>query len=291
MSVSASSSSFGADGGTGSVNIGVARECTWTASSGSNWIQIASGQQGQGDGTISFRVTANADPVTRRGTIAVSDQHVDINQTGAPCRYDVAAPDATVAPSGGQETIDVRTHQACSWTAAANAAWVQINPAAGQGNAGISITIAPNAGPERTVMLTIAQTQIPLRQLSAPAPAPAPTPAPEPAPTPAPAPNPTPTPAPTPAPTPSPTPTPTPTPTPDPTQQVGGKIDHLVGDCPAVWFTVNDTLVHTDDGTAYSKHDKCDDLRNDRKVTVQGVNRTLLGRQFLLAQSIDIEKK
>lgn len=73
--------------------------------------------------------------------------------------------------------------------------------------------------------------------------------------------------------------------------EVRGEVDDLFGDCPEVWFTVDDTLVHTDSTTSYSKHDGCGDLRNDRKVTVQGVNRTLLGRRFLQAQSIDIEKK
>jgi hypothetical protein len=297
MSMAANSSSFGADGGTGTLSIGVARECTWTASSQANWIQIASGQDGQGDGTVTFRVAANGDPVTRRGSIVVSDQHVDISQTGAPCQYDVAAPGAVVAAAGIQETIDVRTHQACSWTAAANAPWVQIDPSAGRGNGGVSITIAPNTGPERTVMLTVAQTQIPLRQLSPAAPAPTPSPAPTPEPAPAPpTPNPTPTPTPppptpTPEPSPNPDPSPNPEPAPDPLVHVDGKIDHLFGDCPSVWFTVNDTLVHTSADTNYSKHDSCEELRNDRRVTVDGVSRTLLGRTFLDAQSIDIEKK
>ena len=68
-----------------------------------------------------------------------------------------------------------------------------------------------------------------------------------------------------------------------------GKLDHLVGTCPDVWFTVKGRLVHATFLTEYKHKDKtCDDLKNGRDVTVTGVPQ-LVVPLFLLAQSIDIK--
>jgi hypothetical protein len=291
-SVTSSASSFGADGGTGTLAVSVARECGWTANSQANWIQITSATTGQGDGTVAFRVGANADPVTRHAAIVVENKPTDLTQAAAPCRFDVSGPTGPLAASGAQTVVAVQTNQACSWSASADAAWVSLKPASGQGSGQITVTATPNAGPERIATLTIGQDQIHVQQ-SAPAapPAPAPpTPAPTPSPTPTPTP-PSPTPTPTPTPTPAPTPTPTPTPTPQPAPiEVKGRVDHLFGFCPDVWFNVNDQLVHATADTEYKgKDNSCSDLR-DKQVTVKGPVQTILDRQYVLAQSIEIKK-
>jgi hypothetical protein len=307
-SISTSSSSFAADGGTGTVTIGVARECEWNASTQAAWIQLTSGTTGQGAGTVTFRVAANADPVSRHGLVMVNDQSKDLTQGGAPCRFDVSAPPA-IAATGGQAGLDVRTHQACSWSAATNASWISVNPASGQGTARLTVTVTPNTGPERTATLNVGQNQIVLRQESAPLapPAPAPAPAPQPVPPPTPTPTPTPTPEPTPAPTPPPTPAPTPTPTPAPPTppptpapepepgpstdiEVKGRVDNVFGSCPDLWFSVDRQFVHVTEETDYPKKDSCGDIRERREVTVTGTEQTFAGRTYLLARSIDIKK-
>jgi hypothetical protein len=282
--------SFSANGGTGALNVGVARECGWTASPQASWIEITSGTDGRGDGSIAYRVRENVDPVTRRGTIAVNDQRADIAQDAAPCRFDVSQPAAVLAAGGGQTTVDVRTHAVCSWTAAADAPWVQVLPASASGNGTVTVTAAANPGPERSVTLTIAQDHMVLRQ-SAPAPAPVPEPPPVPAPAPAP---PTPSPAPTPVPSPSPAPTPpppTPSPTPEPrpeprTVEFDGEVDQVDGSCPSIRFEVKDRIVVTNPDTRYKKGD-CKDVREDRKVDVKG---QLQSNGSVLAQLVEIHK-
>jgi hypothetical protein len=278
-SLTISSSSFGADGGTGAVSIGVARECSWTATTQAAWIQITSSATGQGDGSVAFRVGANADPVTRNSTITVGDQSSRVTQGAAPCRFDVSGPAGAIAASGGQASIDVRTNAVCSWTAASNAPWATVSPASGQGTAEIVLTAATNTGPERTVTLTVAQQQMVVRQMSPPAPAP---------PAPAPAPAPTPTPTPTPAP---PTPTPPPPAPPPPPKVVDfdGKVDHLSGVCPEVAFTADDQPVRANASTTYKKG-TCRDLKNGTKVSGSGTMVTAAGSSYVLAQSIEIQK-
>ncbi|HEX5475460.1 MAG TPA: BACON domain-containing protein [Vicinamibacterales bacterium] len=84
ISVGTPSSSFTASGGTGTVSVGVSRECTWTARSQAAWVELTSGQNGQGEGTVAYRVTANPDPVARQAAIAINGEQVPIRQSSAP---------------------------------------------------------------------------------------------------------------------------------------------------------------------------------------------------------------
>src|SRR5215218_2894143 len=51
-----------AQGGSGSVTIAAARDCTWTASAEGQWLSLRSTNNGQGDGSIEFAASANPDP-------------------------------------------------------------------------------------------------------------------------------------------------------------------------------------------------------------------------------------
>jgi len=312
VSLTNPSQSFGPSGGTGQVTVTVARECNWTSSTAASWIEFTTATEGQGEGTIGYLVKANADPVARKGAIAVADQHADVAQDPAPCQYTVSAPAGTMAGAGGELIVDLRTHPVCAWSVATPASWITANPPSGKGDAEIHLVAQPNAGVERSAAVTIASQQIPVRQLSAatptpappgptPAPpAPAPTPSPTPSPTPGPpAPTPTPTPGPAPpSPTPEPAPTPAPAPPPPPpppppspqTVTVAGRVDHVQGKCPSVAFDLKtDTVtwrVQAGDSTRYSRG-SCKDLPDAKSATVTGV--TTDGRT-LAAQTIEVRK-
>jgi hypothetical protein len=201
------STNFGPTGGTGTVAVNVARECSWTATSAAPWISITGGQEGQGEGTVTFRIGENADPSTRRGSLSVAEQAVQLAQEAAPCRYSVAAGDTTAPAAGGDLSIDIRTHALCNWTVASPVPWMSTSPASGKGDATIHVLVTPNTNPApRSAAVTVAGQSVMLSQDPRAATPPPPAPAP-----PAPAP---PTPDP-PAPTP-PAPTPPPPPPPPP---------------------------------------------------------------------------
>lgn len=203
---------FAPAGGTGTLAVSVARECQWSANSNASWI-VLTAREGQGDGSVAYRVTENVDPVTRRGSISVEGQTVQLGQEPAPCRFTVAADETGVPSVGGDVVVQIRAHAACSWSAAASAPWVSASPTSGNGDGNVRVQVLPNAGALRTADIVVAGQRITVTQQAQPAaplpPAPAP---PSPAP-PAPAP-----PAPTPpAPTPpAPGPAPPPGPTPPP---------------------------------------------------------------------------
>ena len=275
--ISTPTATFPSAGGTGTATVGVSRECEWSASSNASWIAITAGSRGQGDGTITYRVDANADPVTRRGALSVGGSEAELSQDAAPCRYDVSAPAMPVSSDGGATAIAVRTHQACSWTAASADGWAGASPAAGKGDAAVQLTVAPNDGAPRTTILTIAGQRITVTQLErsvpAPAPAPMPSPAPPPGPSPSPAPPPAPSPAPLPAPSPAPSPAPPPAPAPGPVPvsaiELRGTIDSVSGSCPALTFALRGRTVFTTSSTEFKKM-PCKDVRADAELKVTG---------------------
>jgi hypothetical protein len=191
-----------ADGMSGSVAINTTRDCTWTASSNAAWLAITSAATGQGSETLTYKVSANAEPVARRGTLEVNNTQVAVAQEAAPCRYSVSPTNATVSAGGGDLAFTMETLTGCAWTAASQAAWITLPPTAAAGNRSgtLTLTVARNtAAAARSGIVTIGPQTVTIQQAAADpdqTPLPGPTPGPTPSPTPVPTPTPTPTPAP-----------------------------------------------------------------------------------------------
>ena len=82
-SLSASSASFGAVGGTGSVNVFAPAGCSWGAASNVGWAQITGGGSGSGNGTVSYSVSPNVGTSGLSGTLTIAGLPFTISQTGA----------------------------------------------------------------------------------------------------------------------------------------------------------------------------------------------------------------
>jgi hypothetical protein len=267
-----STGAFGPAGGSGTLAITVARECSWRAASPVSWISFTSAVEGQGDGTVVYRVAENVDPVARQATLAVAERQVGLAQTAAPCLYHVSPNTEAVAGAGGEAAVAIDTHPVCSWTARAEQAWASVSPSSGSGDAIITVTVAANTGAERPVSVSVAGQLVSLMQRPAtpappppgPAPpgptppAPAPPAPPPPGPTPPPPTPPPPTP---PAPTPPP-PAPTP-PAPTPVREIelDGEARRVSGVCPALTFVLEGRTVYTTADTKYSRG-SCERLQN-----------------------------
>ncbi len=186
-SLSGTSTTFGPTGGSGTLTVGVSRECPWSASSQQPWIEIMSAREGQGEGTVSFRVAANADPVLRRGSITVNDQRLDVSQDPAPCSFNVGATPDTVPAEGAQIPVQVSTHSACQWTAVSESSFATVSPSSGSGPATVQVVVSSNSGSPRTVTVVVAGARRSITQSAAtPPPAPPPPTPPTPTPTPTP---------------------------------------------------------------------------------------------------------
>lgn len=254
VSVTPSATTYRSAGGTGTLNITVARECSWSASSAAPWIAFTSAREGQGDGSVAYRVDANGDPITRRGAVSVGAARVELSQEAAPCRYQVTPASEPAPAIGGERQIIVRTHALCNWTAISTAPWIAPIPASGRGEGVVRIVFTENPGAARAADVVVANQRVTMSQLARVAPPPtAPTP-PSPAP-PSPAP---------PAPAP-----PAPAPTPGAPIELDGRVSSLSGSCPTVTFQTDGRTVWTHSNTRF-RGGSCRDLRNRTEVEIEG---------------------
>ena len=80
VSISPSGQSFSPGAGAGAINVFASAECVWNATSSANWITITSQGAGTGNGPVSFSITANPGPTSRKGTITVAGRVFTIKQ-------------------------------------------------------------------------------------------------------------------------------------------------------------------------------------------------------------------
>ena len=67
----------------GTVNLSTEENCNWLASSNESWINILSGAEGTGSGSIYYTVEPNPSGLMRTGTITVAGQSFAVTQAGA----------------------------------------------------------------------------------------------------------------------------------------------------------------------------------------------------------------
>lgn len=205
VTLDVSSSSVAAAGGTGTVRIQTARECSWALPQQPPWVKLSQPPSTQGSAEIAFVVDENRSTSLRSWEVVVADQRVLISQDAAVCTWSLSPAKISVDATGGDAQAVLTTEDFCTWEVPSAAPWIAITPDRGQGTAEIQVRVSRNTGGTRVENVKVSNAAIEVAQKEAPPrPAPAP-PAPVP-PTPAP-----PAPAPrTPAPPPAPTPAPAP---------------------------------------------------------------------------------
>ena len=145
-----------ASGPAAPIGVTAAAGCGWTAVSTAPWITITSGPGASGIGVVTFSVAANSG-APRSGTIVIAGQTFTVNQA-SPCTYAVAPGSQQMGAGGGAgATINVTAAAGCAWTAVSGSSWLTITSgASGSGASPVTFTAAPNAGPQRSGVLTIA---------------------------------------------------------------------------------------------------------------------------------------
>ena len=160
-----------AAGSTLTLNVDTARDCSWTATPETGWVQVTP-RSGQGSGPITLSVSANADTRARSAAVTVNDASVRINQEALPCRFDFDPQHVRINPEGGSTTIRVTTSEACEWRASIQAGWVRVLTERGTGSGAVELEIGRNDGPVRAAALTVAGQTIEVTQDSFSAPRP-----------------------------------------------------------------------------------------------------------------------
>ena len=126
--ISLSSQSFTADGGTGTVVVTADAGCGWSATSPVPWIVIVAGPGGSGTGSVSFQLAPNFG-ADRSAILTIAGNFFVVRQTSAGtlgCSYTLTPTSVTAPADGMQGTVNVSTPFGCSWTAASNVPWITV---------------------------------------------------------------------------------------------------------------------------------------------------------------------
>jgi C1A family cysteine protease len=81
-SISPTAKNFKASGGRARVNVSSQGGCSWTATSDVSWVIITSGASGTGNGTVSYTVEPNSEPVSRSATLNIAGMAYTVKQQG-----------------------------------------------------------------------------------------------------------------------------------------------------------------------------------------------------------------
>ena len=82
FSISPTSASFAATGGSASVTVSTTAGCNWTAVSNNSFITITSGANGSGSGTVNYSVAANTSSLSRNGSMTIAGLTFSVSQAG-----------------------------------------------------------------------------------------------------------------------------------------------------------------------------------------------------------------
>jgi hypothetical protein len=153
-SLSPTSQSIAAGGGTGSTAVIAPAGCAWTGvSNNTSWLTVTSGASGSGGGTVAFSATANPNATQRNGTLTIGGQTFTVAQAGVPCTYSIAPSGQSVGAGGGTGSTAVTAPTGCSWTAVSNnTSWLTVTSgASGSGNGTVAFSAAANTSTSQRV--------------------------------------------------------------------------------------------------------------------------------------------
>jgi hypothetical protein len=167
FSISPTTLSTAATGGTGTTNVTTTSSCAWTATSNASWIDITAGASRTGSGSVSFTVEANNTASERTGTLTAAGRTFTVTQAGNPCTYNLIPTSRTMPARQSSSSSFVSTAANCSWTATSQASWITTN-SSDTGSTSLTFTVTVNStGSTRTGTIRVGGATLTITQPSA----------------------------------------------------------------------------------------------------------------------------
>ena len=161
-SILVSPASLEADAAGGTVSVDVTSNASWTVSvpSGVDWI-TPDAASGEGSKKVAFTVAANAGFETRSADVTFTAQGktavVKINQAAATPALEIAPATLSTSDLGG--TLEFNVTSNAPWTVTVAEDWITVDPASGEGNAKVVLTVAESdVRAVRNAVVTVKET-------------------------------------------------------------------------------------------------------------------------------------
>jgi regulation of enolase protein 1 (concanavalin A-like superfamily) len=168
LTVAPSSQAVGSGGGALAFTVTGSAWCSWAAVPNDPWLSVTNGGSGAGNGSVTVTAAAN-NGAARTGTVTIAGLVVSVAQDAAPCSYAITPASQSIVADGGTVTTTLTTASYCTWSAAANDAWLSVGSAAsGTGGTTVSVAVSANSGAARTGTITIAGQTFTVMETAAP---------------------------------------------------------------------------------------------------------------------------
>ena len=161
--INPTSMTVGDDGAKGLVvTVSTGAGCQWTTSENVGWLDIKSGNNGTGSGSVTFDVGSHSGS-TRTGTLTIAGQTFTVTQV--QCSATLSPQSQPVGALGGSFTVSVTTQIGCEWQAIESLSWVTITSgSSGTGSGTVSYTVFPNVAGARSGNISIAGATLTVNQ-------------------------------------------------------------------------------------------------------------------------------
>jgi BACON domain-containing protein/all-beta uncharacterized protein len=151
FSVTSSTASIPASGGSGSIHIDTSAGCSWTARADVSWITVS---PASGTGAADVAVTARANEAVdgRSGQVTVADKPVMFRQEGkaaASCEFALDPASQTWGSTAAHGRVTLQTGDTCAWTARSLDDWVTVRTATGTGSGAIDYDVPAYTGTQQ----------------------------------------------------------------------------------------------------------------------------------------------
>jgi hypothetical protein len=152
--LSSTSQSVAASGGSYMVNITAPSNCSWAVSSSATWLTVTAGITTSGPGNATFTAAANTGTTSRTGTMTIAGQTFTVTQAGATsCAVTLSTTARTISAKAASGSLYVTNPSGCQWTATSSATWLTVT-CPGQGAVSYAATANP-VGSNRSGRITI----------------------------------------------------------------------------------------------------------------------------------------
>jgi hypothetical protein len=159
-SISPGSANIAADASTGTITVTTQADCTWTASTSSNFLTFDNATGRTGSGAVSYAVTANAGTTVRSASATIGNQTFTLSQAAPSqnCTYTISPLSTTVPGAAGGGTFAVTTQAGCAWSASSLNSFLTFPNGTGRtGSGSLDFAVTENTtGATRTGKATVA---------------------------------------------------------------------------------------------------------------------------------------
>ena len=161
-SILVSSSTLEVDAAGGTVSVDITSNASWTVTvpAAADWA-IPDATSGEGSKKVTFTVAPNTDFEARSVDVTFTAQDktasVKISQAAPAPTLEINPASLNIDDKGGSLQVHVTSN--APWTVSAAEDWITVEPASGEGDATVTLTVAPSdVRTERTAAITVKET-------------------------------------------------------------------------------------------------------------------------------------